>query len=177
MFLSTKVHKIADYLSLILLLGLSIITIIYLQDLGIVGKLLTLVLMSGAIRISYFWFLQKLKVWLKPNAKKAKEQIKTRAKIESTQTLDLQQQYLTDLKLQASQLFKVAMQNQKLNRAEIISIKDYLKNNINDPTLINKKYINEAHCIYSYLKSNKNNEIVLNKFIKIIFTFANKKAA
>ncbi|ELC8397665.1 hypothetical protein P6P36_01850 [Clostridium perfringens] len=177
MFLSTKVHKIADYLSLILLLGLSIITIIYLQDLGIVGKLLTLVLMSGAIRISYFWFLQKLKVWLKPNAKKAKEQIKTRAKIEPIQTLDLQQYLINDLKLQAKNLFRVAMQNQKLNRAEIISIKDYLKNNINDPTLINKKYINEAHFIYSYLKSEYINEETLNCVIKNIFIFANRKAA
>ena len=75
--LSTKIHKIADTLSFILVVSLSIITIIYLLDLGIVGKLLTLVLVSVAIRISYFYFLQKLKVWLKPNVKKAKEQIKT----------------------------------------------------------------------------------------------------
>ncbi|EGT4139299.1 hypothetical protein EQZ09_16050 [Clostridium perfringens] len=177
MFLSTKVHKIADYLSLILLLGLSIITIIYLQDLGIVGKLLTLVLMSGAIRISYFWFLQKLKVWLKPNAKKAKEQIKTRAKIEPTQTLDLQQYLINDLKLQASQLFKVAMQNQKLNRVEIINIRDYLKNNVNDPTLKNKQVKNEAHFIYFYLKSEYIDENTLNCVIKNIFIFANKKTA
>ncbi|HAT4349928.1 hypothetical protein [Clostridium perfringens] len=175
--LSTKIHKIADYLSLILLLGLSIITIIYLQDLGIVGKLLTLVLMSGAIRISYFWFLQKLKVWLKPNAKKAKEQIKTRAKIKPTQTLDLQQQYITDLKLQASQLFKVAMQSQKLTRAEILGIRDYLKNNVNDPTLKNKQVKNEAHFIYSYLKSKYISEKTLNCVIKNIFIFVNRKAA
>ncbi|WP_416188161.1 hypothetical protein [Clostridium perfringens] len=174
--LSTKIHKIADILSLILVLGLSVITIIYLLDLGIVGKLLTLFLIFVLIRISYFYFLQKLKVWLKPNVKKAKEQIKTKVKVEPTQTLDLQQQYLTDLKLQASQLFKVAMQNQKLNRAEIINAKNFLITNINDPTLI-KKYSNEAHCIYSYLKSEKINEITLNKFIKIIFSFANNKAA
>lgn len=173
--LSTKIHKIADFLSLILVLGFSIISIIYLQDLGIVGKLLTLVLMSGAIRISYFYFLQKVKIWLKP--KKVKEQIKTKAKIEPTQTLDLQQQCLTDLQQQASQLFKNAIQSKKLTRAEIINAKNFLITNINDSTLTNKIYSNEAHCIYSYLKSENINEITLNKFIKIIFTFANKKAA
>ena len=91
--------------------------------------------------------------------------------------MDLQQQYITDLKLQASQLFKVAIQSKKLTRAEIINAEEFLKANINDPTLINKIYSNEAHCIYSYLKSENINEITLNKFIKIIFTFANKKAA
>ncbi|GAA0095714.1 hypothetical protein [Clostridium perfringens] len=172
--LSTKIHKIADYISLILVVSLSLITIIYLLDLGLVGKLLTLVLVSVAIRISYFYFMQKLKVWLKPN-KKAKEQSKTKAKIEPTLTLDLQQQFTTDLKNQASQLFRVAIQSKKLNRAEIISIKDYLKNNIDDPTLINKKYSNEAHCIYSYLKSEYINEKTLNCVIKNIFIFANRK--
>lgn len=171
MFLSTKVHKIADYLSLILLLGLSVITIIYLLDTGgLIGKILTFVLVFIVIKISYFWFLQKLKVWLKPNAKKAKEQIKTRAKIEPTQTLDLQQYLINDLKLQAKNLFRVAMQNQKLNRAEIISIKDYLKNNIDDPTLKNKKYQNDAHHIYSLLKSEYINEKTLKYTIDYIFT-------
>lgn len=175
---SKKVHKIADFLSIVLVLGLSVVTIIYLlEDLGLIGKLLTLFLIFVLIKISYFYFMQKLKVSLKPNPKKAKEQIKNSIKVEPTQTLDLQQQYITDLKLQASQLFKVAMQSKKLTRAEIINAKNFLITNINDPTLTNKIYSNEAHCIYSYLKSNKNNEIVLNKFIKIIFTFANKKAA
>lgn len=174
--LSTKTHKIADFLSLILILGLSIITIIYLLDLvGIVGKLLTLVVVSIFIRISYFYFLQKVKIWLKP--KKVKEQIKTKVKIEPTQTLDLQQQYITDLKLQASQLFKVAMQSQKLTRAEILGIRDYLKNNVNDPTLKNKQVKNEAHFIYSYLKSEYINEDTLNCVIKNIFFLINKKAA
>lgn len=128
---SKKVHKIADFLSIVLVLGLSVVTIIYLlEDLGLIGKLLTLVLISVAIRISYFYFLQKIKIWLKP--KKVKEQIKTRVKTEPTPTLDLQQQYITDLKLQASQLFKVAVQSKKLSRAEIINAKDFLKSNIND---------------------------------------------
>ncbi len=173
--LSTKTHKIADFLSLILILGLSIITIIYLLDLGIVGKLLTLVVVSIFIRISYFYFLQKVKIWLKP--KKVKEQIKTRVKTEPTPTLDLQQQYITDLKLQASQLFKVAMQSQKLTRAEILGIRDYLKNNVNDPTLKNKQVKNEAHFIYSYLKSKYISEKTLNCVIKHIFFLINKKAA
>ncbi|HAT4296327.1 TPA: hypothetical protein I9069_003076, partial [Clostridium perfringens] len=138
---SKKVHKICDFLSIVLVLGLSVVTIIYLlEDLGLIGKLLTLVLISVAIRISYFYFLQKIKIWLKP--KKVKEQIKTRVKTEPTQTLDLQQQYITDLKLQASQLFKVAMQSKKLTRAEIINAKNFLITNINDPTLTNKIYSN-----------------------------------
>ncbi|EGT0014783.1 hypothetical protein I9Y33_002678 [Clostridium perfringens] len=175
--LSTKIHKIADFLSLILVLGLSVITIIYLLDTGgLIGKLLTFVLVFIVIKISYFYFMQKLKLWLKPKNKKAKEQPKTKVKTEPIQA-DLQQQCIIDLKSQASRLFTVAMQNQKLNRAEIISIKDYLKNNINDPTLINKKYINEAHFIYSYLKSEYINENTLNCVIKNIFIFANRKAA
>ncbi|HBI6221961.1 TPA: hypothetical protein K8M95_001068 [Clostridium perfringens] len=174
--LSTKVHKIADFLSLILVLGLSIITITYLLlDLGLIGKLLTLVLISVAIRISNFYFLQKIKIWLKP--KKVKEQIKTRVKTEPTPTLDLQQQYITDLKLQASQLFKVAMQSKKLTRVDILGIRDYLKNNVNDPTLKNKQVKNEAHFIYSYLKSEYINEDTLNCVIRNIFFLVNKKAA
>ncbi len=173
---SKKVHKIADFLSIVLVLGLSVVTIIYLlEDLGLIGKLLTLVLISVAIRISYFYFLQKIKIWLKP--KKVKEQIKTRVKTEPTPTLDLQQQYITDLKLQASQLFRVAIQSKKLNRVEIINIRDYLKNNVNDPTLKNKQVKNEAHFIYSYLKSEYIDENTLNCVIKNIFIFANKKTA
>ncbi|EOU1697013.1 hypothetical protein LTX13_001223 [Clostridium perfringens] len=171
---SKKVHKICDLISFILVVSLSLITIIYLLDLGLVGKALTLVIASIFIRIYYFYLMQRLKVWLKP--KEVKEQHITKVKV-SEPTLDLQQQCLIDLKSQASQLFKVAMQNQKLNRAEIISIKDYLKNNINDPTLINKKYINEAHFIYSYLKSQYINEETLNCVIKNIFIFANRKSA
>lgn len=171
---TTKVHKIANTISLVLVLGLSITTSIYLLNLGIVGKLLTLVITSIFIRIAYFYFLQKIKVWLKP--KKATEQITTKAKAPKA-VLDLQQHYLTDLQCQATRLFKVAVQSKKLTRAEIINAHDFLKSNINDPTLSNKIYSNEAHCIYSYLKSENINEITLNKFIKIIFTFANKKAA
>lgn len=173
--LSTKVHKICDCISLILVLGLSTITIIYLLDTGgLIGKLLTLAVVSIFIRILYFYFLQKIKVWLKP--KKVKAQSITKVKVPES-TLDLQQQFTTDLKNQASQLFRVAIQSKKLNRAEIISIKDYLKNNIDDPTLINKKYSNEAHCIYSYLKSEYINENTLNCVIKNIFIFVNRKAA
>lgn len=171
---SKKTHKIADFISLILVITLSLITVTYLLDLGLVGKLLTLVIASIFIRISFFYFWQKIKEWLKP--KKVKKQTITKAKAPES-SLDLQQQCLIDLKNQASQLFKVAMQSKKLTRVEIINAKNFLITNINDPTLINKIYSNEAHCIYSYLKSEKNNEIVLNKFIKIIFTFANKKAA
>ncbi|HII4449374.1 TPA: hypothetical protein ACY4RW_001273 [Clostridium perfringens] len=171
---SKKVHKICDLISFILVVSLSLITIIYLLDLGLVGKALTLVITSIFIRIYYFYLMQRLKVWLKP--KEVKEQHITKVKV-SEPTLDLQQQCLIDLKSQASQLFKVAMKSKKLTRSEIINAKNFLTTNINDPTLINKIYSNEAHCIYSYLKSENINEIVLNKFIKIIFTFANKKAA
>ncbi|HII4461604.1 hypothetical protein WHY64_09520 [Clostridium perfringens] len=171
---SKKTHKIADFISLILVITLSLITITYLLDLGLLGKLLALVIASIFIRISYFYFLQKIKIWLKP--KKAKKQTITKAKVHES-SLDLQQNYLIDLQSQASQLFKVAVQSKKLSRAEIINAKDFLKSNINDPTLSDKIYSNEAHCIYSYLKSENINEITLNKFIKIIFTFANKKAA
>lgn len=168
--LSTKIHKIADFLSLILVLGLSVITIIYLLDTGgLIGKILTFVLVFIVIKISYFYFMQKLKVWLKPKNKKAKEQPKTKVKTEPIQA-DLQQQCIIDLKSQASRLFTVAMQNQKLNRAEIISIKDYLKNNIDDPTLKNKKYQNDAHHIYSLLKSEYINEKTLKYTIDYIFT-------
>ena len=118
--------------------------------------------------------MQKLKVLLKPK-KKVKEQHITKVKVEPS--LDMQQQFLIDLKCQASQLFKVAIQSKKLTRDEIINAKDFLKSNINDPTLTNKIYSNEAHCIYSCLKSENISEITLNKFIKLIFTFANKKAA
>ncbi|MDM0514780.1 hypothetical protein QTH80_02480 [Clostridium perfringens] len=172
---SKKTHQIANYISLILVSGLSLLTIIYLLDLGLMGKLLTLVIVSIFIRIIYFYFMQKLKVLLKPE-KKVKEQHITKVKVPES-NLDLQQQYLIDLQLQASQLFKVAIQSKKLTRDEIINAKDFLKLNINDPTLTNKIYSNEAHCIYSYLKSENINEITLNKFIKIIFTFTNKKAA
>lgn len=174
--LSKKIHKIADLISLILVVSLSVITITYLLDLGLVGKALALVIASIFIRIYYFYLMQKAKVWLKPN-KKVKEQHITKVKAEPTQ-LDLQQHYLTeDLKLQASQLFKVAMQSKKLNRAEIINAKNFLITNINDTTLANKIYSNDAHCIYSYLKSTNINEATLNKFIKIIFAFTNKKVA
>ncbi|MBI5993982.1 hypothetical protein [Clostridium perfringens] len=172
--LSKKTHQIANYISLILVSGLSLLTIIYLLDLGLMGKLLTLVIVSIFIRISYFYLMQKLKVLLKPK-KKVKEQHITKVKAEPS--LDMQQQFLIDLKCQASQLFKVAIQSKKLTRDEIINAKDFLKSNINDPTLTNKIYSNEAHCIYSYLKSENISEITLNKFIKLIFTFANKKAA
>lgn len=172
---SKKTHQIANYISLILVSGLSLLTIIYLLDLGLMGKLLTLVIVSIFIRIIYFYFMQKLKVLLKPE-KKVKEQHITKVKVPES-NLDLQQQYLIDLQLQASQLFKVAIQSQKLNRAEIISIKDYLKNNINDSTLKNKKYSNEAHCIFSYLKSEYIDENTLNCVIKNIFIFANRKTA
>lgn len=171
---SKKTHRVADSISLILVTSFSTIFIVYLLDLGLMGKLLTLVIASIFIRISYFYFMQKLKVLLKPK-KKVKEQTITKAKASSN--LDLQQQYLIDLQLQASQLFKVAIQSKKLTRAEIINAKDFLKSNINDPALSDKIYSNEAHCIYSYLKSENINEITLNKFIKIIFIFANKKAA
>lgn len=171
---SKKTHQIANYISLILVSGLSLLTIIYLLDLGLMGKLLTLVIASIFIRISYFYLMQKLKVWLKP--KKVKKQTITKVKVPES-NLDLQQQYLIDLQLQASQLFKVAIQSKKLTRAEIINAKDFLKSNINDPAITNKIYSNEAHCIYSYLKSKNISEITLNKFIKIIFTFTNKKAA
>ncbi|WP_221373618.1 hypothetical protein [Clostridium perfringens] len=171
---SKKTHKIADFISLILVITLSLITITYLLDLGLLGKLLALVIASIFIRISYFYFLQKIKIWLKP--KKVKKQTITKAKVHES-SLDLQQNYLIDLQSQASQLFKVAVQSKKLSRTEIINAKDFLKSNINDPTLSDKIYSNEAHCIYSYLKSKNINEITLNKFIKIIFTFANKKAA
>ena len=171
---SKKTHQIANYISLILVSGLSLLTIIYLLDLGLMGKLLTLVIVSIFIRIIYFYFMQKLKVWLKPK-KKVKEQHITKVKVPES-NLDLQQ-YLIDLQLQASQLFKVAIQSKKLTRAEIINAKDFLKSNINDPALSDKIYSNEAHCIYSYLKSENINEITLNRFIKIIFTFTNKKAA
>lgn len=171
---SKKTHQIANYISLILVSGLSLLTIIYLLDLGLMGKLLTLVIVSIFIRIIYFYLMQKLKVWLKPK-KKVKEQHITKVKAEPI--LDMQQQFLIDLKFQASQLFKVAIQSKKLNRAEIISIKDYLKNNIDDPTLTNKKYSNEAHCIYSYLKSEYINENTLNCVMKNIFIFTNRKTA
>lgn len=169
---SKKTHQIANYISLILVSGLSLLTIIYLLDLGLMGKLLTLVIVSIFIRISYFYLMQKLKVRLKPK-KKVKEQHITKVKAEPI--LDLHQPYLIDLKSQATQLFKVAMQSKKLNRAEIISIKDYLKNNIDDPTLTNKKYSNEAHCIYSYFRSEYINENTLNCVIKNIFIFVNRK--
>lgn len=171
---SKKTHRVADSISLILVTSFSTIFIVYLLDLGLMGKLLTLVIASIFIRISYFYFMQKLKVWLKPK-KKVKEQ--TITKVKASSNLDLQQQYLIDLQLQASQLFKVAIQSKKLTRAEIINAKDFLKSNINDPALSDKIYSNEAHCIYSYLKSENIDEITLNKFIKIIFIFANKKAA
>ncbi|HII4398387.1 hypothetical protein P5F14_02105 [Clostridium perfringens] len=171
---SKKTHQIANYISLLLVSGLSLLTIIYLLDLGLMGKLLTLVIVSIFIRIIYFYLMQKLKVWLKPK-KKVKEQHITKVKAEPS--LDMQQQFLIDLKCQASQLFKVAIQSQKLNRAEIISIKYYLKNNIDDSTLKNKKYSNEAHCIYSYLKSEYIDENTLNCVIKNIFIFANRKTA
>ncbi|HII4398226.1 hypothetical protein CYK67_14520 [Clostridium perfringens] len=172
---SKKTHRVADSISLILVTSFSTISIVYLLDLGLMGKLLTLVIASIFIRISYFYFMQKLKVWLNPK-KKVKEQTITKAKAPES-NLDLQQQYLIDLQSQACQLFKVAIQSKKLTRAEIINAEEFLKANINDPTLTNKIYSNEAHCIYSYLKSENINEITLNKFIKIIFTFANKKAA
>lgn len=171
---SKKTHQIANYISLLLVSGLSLLTIIYLLDLGLMGKLLTLVIASIFIRISYFYLMQKLKVWLKPK-KKVKEQHITKVKAEPS--LDMQQQFLIDLKCQASQLFKVAIQSKKLTRAEIINAKNFLKSNINDPAITNKIYSNEAHCIYSCLKSKNISEITLNKFIKIIFTFTNKKAA
>lgn len=171
---SKKTHRVADSISLILVTSFSTIFIVYLLDLGLMGKLLTLVIASIFIRISYFYFVEKLKVLLKPK-KNFKEQTITKAKASSN--LDLQQQYLIDLQSQACQLFKVAIQSKKLTRAEIINAEEFLKANINDPTLTNKIYSNEAHCIYSYLKSENINEITLNKFIKIIFIFANKKAA
>ncbi|MDK0670442.1 hypothetical protein P5E71_05195 [Clostridium perfringens] len=59
---SKKTHQIANYISLILVSGLSLLTIIYLLDLGLMGKLLTLVIASIFIRISYFYLMQKLKV-------------------------------------------------------------------------------------------------------------------
>lgn len=170
---SKKTHRIADSISLILVISFSTISIVCLLDLGLMGKLLTLVIASIFIRISYFYFWQKIKIWLNP---KVKNQTITKAKVPES-NLDLQQQYLIDLQLQAKQLFKVAIQSKKLTRAEIINAKEFLKANINDPALINKIYSNEAHCIYSYLKSENIDEITLNKFIKIIFTFANKKAA
>ncbi|PZT49737.1 hypothetical protein CYK80_02705 [Clostridium perfringens] len=74
-------------------------------------------------------------------------------------------------------MFRVAIQSKKLNRVEIINIRDYLKNNVNDPTLKNKQVKNEAHFIYSYLKSEYIDENTLNCVIKNIFIFANKKTA
>ncbi|MBI6019864.1 hypothetical protein H8J79_03325 [Clostridium perfringens] len=164
---SKKVHKICDLISLVLVISFIVISIVYLLDLGLMGKLLTLVIASISIRIYYFYFMQKLKVQLKP--KKVKEQHITKVKV-SESNLDLQQQFLIDLKCQASQLFKVAIQSKKLNRAEIISIKDYLKNNIDNPTLKNKKYQNDAHHIYSLLKSEYINEKTLKYTIDYIFT-------
>ena len=76
---SKKTHKIADFISLILVITLSLITITYLLDLGLLGKLLALVIASIFIRISYFYFLQKIKIWLKP--KKVKKQTITKAKV------------------------------------------------------------------------------------------------
>ena len=66
---SKKTYQIANYISLILVSGLSLLTIIYLLDLGLMGKLLTLVIVSIFIRIIYFYLMQKLKVWLKPKKK------------------------------------------------------------------------------------------------------------
>ena len=75
---SKKTHRVADSISLILVTSFSTIFIVYLLDLGLMGKLLTLVIASIFIRISYFYFMQKLKVWLNPK-KKVKEQTITKA--------------------------------------------------------------------------------------------------
>lgn len=170
---SQKVHRIANFFSLLLILLVIIGMIGFLLDSGIVGKLLALVVALVFAKIIIFYLLQKLKVILKP--KKVKQKTTIKSKVETN--LDEQQGYIIDLKLQANQLFKTAIQSKKLNRDEITNIKDYLKNNVNDPTLVNKKYSNEAHCIYSYLKSEYINENTLNCVIKNIFIFANKKTA
>ncbi|PWX07257.1 hypothetical protein CYK68_14305 [Clostridium perfringens] len=120
---SKKTHRVADSISLILVTSFSTISIVYLLDLGLMGKLLTLVIASIFIRISYFYFMQKLKVWLNPK-KKVKEQTITKAKAPES-NLDLQQQYLIDLQSQACQLFKVAIQSKNLLELRLLMLKSF----------------------------------------------------
>lgn len=173
---SEKVHRIANILSLLLILLITIGMIGFLLDVGIIGKLLGLVVVLVFVKILIFYLLQKLKVILIIN-KKVKQKTTTKSKVEEAVILDEQQQYLTDLKLQARNLFKNAIQSKKLTRAEVLSIKDYLLSNVDDPELKTSRYKNEAHCIYSAIKSNYIKEDVLNNLIKYIFVFANRKPA
>ncbi|WP_075809542.1 hypothetical protein [Clostridium perfringens] len=168
-----KTHKICDRISIALILGIGIIFISYMSSISIIGRLCSIVITIILLKIFCFYLFQSLKVKLKTALKpKTKKNKVNQLIIEDKQLI-----YINDLKLQANNLFKVAIQSKKLNRAEVISIKDYLKNNIDDPTLTNKKYSNEAHCIYSYLKSEYINENTLNCVIKNIFIFANRKTA
>ncbi|MBS6042019.1 MAG: hypothetical protein KIA08_04945 [Clostridium baratii] len=170
---SKKTHKICDRVSLILVLLLGSVIIGFLLDKGVIGMLLALVIASIFIRILLYYFGQKIISLIK--SKNLNKNTTTKAK--AKKVLDLQDIYIADLKIQANQLFKTAMQSRKLNRAEILKIKDYLISNVDDPKLKNSRYKNEAHCIYSYLKSKYINENTLNCVIKNIFILSNKKAA
>lgn len=168
-----KTHKICDKISIALILTLGIILISYTASISILGKLCSIFTVLILLKIFYFYLYHKIKVKLesalKPKINKNKVYTPT---IEDNRLPEI-----ADLASQANQLFKVAIQSKKLTRDEIINIKDYLVNNTDDSTLINKKYSNEAHCIYSYLKSEYISETTLNCVIKNIFIFANRKIA
>ncbi|XZH99768.1 hypothetical protein ACSXEK_16310 (plasmid) [Clostridium perfringens] len=155
-------------------------------------KLCMLTVLFGIAKIVFFYIWHKLNSMKKLGVKKNK--YKNTTKVTNNQKLRndfknkkteiakmskmpeiIQTPELIDLKLQAKELFKATMQSKKLTRAEILDIKEYLLTNVGDPTLKNKEYKNDAHCIYSLLKSKYINENTLKKIIEFMLVSSNKK--
>lgn len=163
-------------------------------------KLCMLTVLFGVAKIAFFYIWHKLnaikvlgsksqktKSFRKQESTKNtsnKNQVKTSnsSKIKKVEVAKIstipevkQTPELLDLKLQSKELFKTALQSKKLTRAEILDIKEYLLSNVNDPTQKNKEYSNDAHCIYSLLKSKYISEKTLKKIINFIFVSSNRK--
>lgn len=151
-------------------------------------KFCMLTVLLGFIKILFFYVWQKFLAVKKLGVKRNKKRIKSNSKFNKNHVVKssslsvksnisevIQTSELLDLKLQAKELFKTLLQNKKINRAEILDIKDYLLENVEDPTLSNKKYKNDAHCIYSLFKSKYIDEDILKEVINFMLVSSNRK--
>lgn len=163
---------------------------------SLIFKLCILVIVFVFLKILFFYLWNKIRSKGVRNTRRykdnksimmAKGKINTDSKMEVDYTLDSdianrslvseveQTAHILELKQQAKELFSKSIQNKKLNKAEVLDIKEYLISNVEDPNQKDKRYKNDAHCIYSLLKCNYITENTLKKVIDFIFTSASRK--
>ena len=111
-------------------------------------------------RILLYWIMQKV-TSMKPKKKKlSAEELIMRGRIKSVPERPrvVEEQYRL-----LREYFRLLLQEKKLTRKDLLTIKEYIKENIGYE---NKNYRNEAHFIYSALKYSK--DLKLSHILEIV---------